>query len=171
MIYDVVPTSIRHVKPMATRLRAGAALGLSRRGLDPRRTLHSMVTQSYICKTALIEGRPEAMWGLHGPLLSDAPYVWLALSERAASLSKAAVLEARRQLDEMAEGCSELVTGMIPTDRASIAFAVFLGFKGKLAGVSSVTRNAVVDELLEDPRHRVPAGEDYVIALSWRGGY
>jgi hypothetical protein len=170
MNYEVVPTRALHIRPMAAKLRAAACFGLGRHGFDPRRALHKAVNNSRICKTALVDGQPEAIWGVQAPLLSEAGFVWLAMSDHVTQYRKAIVSEARRQLSEMMLDYSELVTTVLPEDRTSISFAIFLGFHDRHRDRNAVPRRKELEaELVQDPQYRIASGDSYVIALGWHG--
>lgn len=165
MIYEVVPTRALHIRRLALKLRPIARTTLGRHGIDARRALHDAVIQSHFCRTALIDGEPQAMWGLKAPILSDAAYVWLAMSDMVTRFPKSIVVEARRQIAEMAAGYRELFTILIPEDKPSVAFAAFLGFD---AGDDkrTMSRRAKEAELLEYPH--IEAVNGNVIAVRWR---
>lgn len=171
MIYEVVPGKITHVRPMARKLRQAASINIGAYGYDPRRVLHDAFVTSHYCRTALIDGEPEAMWGLKGPLVSEAAVVWLVLSERATSMPQLIVSEAKFHLAQMGAEYSELATTVLPDDEASIRFAAFLGFHDHHNEEQvKMTHKQRAAQLRHNPRHRIPMGDSYVIALGWHGG-
>lgn len=168
MIYEVVPARALHIKPMAEKLRHTHAVEMGRFGFEPRRALHDAVRQSQIARTALVDGSPEAMWGIMGPILAEGALVWFVMSDRAAEHPRMIVAEARRQLHDMAQGYSELATTVLPGDQRSMAFATFLGFHDRHDDIlDRMPRKQRMAELFENPAHRVAIGDRHVIALGW----
>jgi hypothetical protein len=170
MNYEVVPTKVLHIKALAEKLRTAACLGLDRYGIDPRRALLDAFRKSRTCCTALIDGKPEAIWGVQAPLLSDFALVWLAMSNDVTRFPKAIVAEAKLQIGEMGKDYAELATTVLPDDRQSIAFAAFLGFHDRHDEGRKMSRKMIEADLRDNPRHRVAIGDKYVIALGWHGG-
>lgn len=170
MIYEIVPARALHIKPMAAKLRQAHAIEMGQFGFDPRRALHDAVRQSHFARTALVDGQPEAMWGLMGTLLADGALVWFVMSDRAAAHPRLIVAEARNQLHEMGQHYSELATTILPGDTRSMAFATYLGFHDRHdGGFDQMTRKQRMAELLDNPRHHISLGDRHVIALGWHG--
>lgn len=168
MMVEIVPTKAIHIRPLAMKWRNTAQIGVMHHGYNPRRALHDAVIKSHFCRTALVDGKPEAMWGLMGPMLSEHALVWLAMSDQVTRFPKLVFTEARRQLEAMGQCYAELATTVLPEDRAAIAFAVALGFHDRHDDETK-SRKQRMAELLTDPRHRLVLGDKYVIALGWHG--
>jgi hypothetical protein len=170
--HQIVKASPRHIRPLAKRMRSAACMTLQGFGFDPRRALHRVFVASGWARCALIDGRPVAMWGVAGPLLGESAYVWLVISDDVTGLSRRIVEEARRELAEIAEGYEELATTVLPTDDAALRFAVFLGFHDRHdEGTERLSRKAKCKQLKDDPRHRIPVGDQYVIGLGYHGAH
>jgi hypothetical protein len=157
--YEIVPSSIRHIRPMAKSMRREAAMALDGYGFNPRIGLRRAFLSSFRCRTALVDGKPVAMWGVAGTLLSDSAQVWLVLSPEAAKMPRAVVREARGALEAIRLDYRDLWTTILPNDPASVRFALALGFGG----------DDPEDDVLTDERYRVMFGDGYVLRLSYRG--
>lgn len=165
--YCIVPASPRHIRPMAAKLRAAACITLQAFGYEPRRALHRIFLNSFYCRTALIDGKPVAMWGVTGTLLGDVAYVWLVLSDDIASMPRSIVKEAKRELSAIMENYREIATTVLPDDAAAIRFAVYLGFHDNHEGGDTQSRKALERDIRENPKHRIAVGDHYVIRLAY----
>lgn len=109
-------------------MRMGGAVTVEAFGFNPREGLRRAFVASHHVRTALIDGRPIAMWGLYGPLLAWETYVWLVLAEEAADIPFTVVREARRALAAAASMYDEVIAGVALDDTKAVRFARFLGF-------------------------------------------
>lgn len=172
-LYDIVPSSILHVRPMSRKMRAAACITLQGFGLQPREALRRAVRASPYCRTALVDGKPVAMWGVKETLLSDCAVVWLVLSQEIARLPTAIVREARAELDRVMQTRREIAITVLPDDDAAIRFAVYLGFHdrdGETEEGGEMTRKAMCRAIRQSPRYRIPIGDSFVIALGYHPG-
>jgi len=145
-MYEVVPASILHVRPLAKRMRAASAASVAGYGFNPREGLRRSFVNSHHCRTALVDGRPIAMWGLIGPLLAGETFAWVVLTEEAAEIPFSVVREARRALATAAESYETVRAAIFPDDAGAIRFATFMGF-------------------VEDGR--APLGDSYVLSMRY----
>lgn len=127
-VYEIVPASVLHVRPLSASLRPAACMTLQAFGLDTRAALRRAFAGSAYCRTALIDGVPAAMWGLSGSLLTDTATVWLALGQRAAAVPVAVMRGAISELEEMLRGRSTLFARISREDDAALIFARSIGF-------------------------------------------
>lgn len=164
--HEIVPASIRHIRPMSKRLRTAACITLERFGEDPRRALHRAFIASNYCRTALIDGKPVAMWGVCGALMSNVASVWLVIAEDIVKLPLVIVREARSELAHVMGNYHELVTTVLPDDAAAVRFALYLGFQG--FEEDDLLHKVKYEDLMNDPKYRVPVGDSYIIALGYR---
>lgn len=163
----VVPASVRHVKPLAARLRTAACITLQDFGFEPRRALLRAFVGAHYCRTALVDGKPVAMWGTNGPLLSDEAMVWLVLSDEITKMPLAVVREARRELAKIMENYREVAITVLPDDEAAIQFAVALGFHDRDNDDARLSRKELCRAIMAEPRYRIPIGDSYIIALGY----
>lgn len=165
--YQIVPASIRHIKPMAARLRAAACITLQGFGYEPRRALHRAFLASYYCRTAVLDGKPIAMWGTKSVLLGDEALVWLVLSDEVTKMPLSVVKEARAELAKIMDDYREVAITVLPDDEAAIRFAVFLGFHDRDNDDGHFTRKDMCQQIRENPNYRIPIGDSYVVALGY----
>lgn len=155
--YSIVPGSVRHIRPMSRTMRAAAGMALSGYGFNPREALRRAFVASMHVRTALIEGRPVAMWGVAGTLLGESAQVWLVIAEDVRRLPVALVKQARNELSVLADGYGRIDATLLPDDEASIRFAKHLGFAG----------DDPDDDVMTDERYRIPLGDAYAIRLAY----
>lgn len=167
MSYSIVPASVRHVRPMAAQLRAAACITLQGFGLRPREALRRAYVASPHCRTALMDGKPIAMWGVKNTMLGNTGVVWLVLSEAVTHMPVAVVKEARAELAAVMERLDEIAITVLPDDEAAIRFAVYLGFHDRDNDDGQMSRKELCRSILADPQYRVPIGDSYVIALGY----
>ena len=153
---------------MAHRMRAAAAVSLQGYGFDPRRALHRVVLDSAYCRTAKVDGEVAAMWGIVAPALASTAYVWLVMSDEIGRIPRLVVQTAREELAEMMEVYEEIATTVLPDDEAAIRFALYLGFHDDDEEEPG-SHKVRAQRLRENPRHRIPVGDGYVIALGYHG--
>ena len=170
MNYEIVRGRLIHVGRMARAMRDDAAATIGAFGFDPKRALRDAVIGSHYCRAAVVDGRPVAMWGLRGALLSDHAMVWLVLSKDVTGMPRAIITEARREMAAFGEQYDELATTVLPEDDAAIRFASFLGFHDRHDEEhDEMTRKERAEDMRHNPRHRIPVRDGYVIALGWHG--
>ena len=74
----IVRASPGHVGRIASRMRADDVIECAAMGHAPKRALRDGLTASTLCFTALVDGRPEAMFGLVvGSALSGEGTPWM----------------------------------------------------------------------------------------------
>lgn len=165
--YQVVTSSVRHVRPMARQLRAAACITLQGFGLNPHSALHNAFIASSYCRTALVDGKPVAMWGVKDVLLSDQAAVWLVLSDFITQMPVAIVREARQELARVMETKREVAITVLPNDEAAIRFAVYLGFHDRENDDGQFSRKDLCHAVMTDPKYKIPVGDHYVVALGY----
>ena len=167
--YAIVPASVRHVRAMSQSMRPEASLAVMPFGFEPRAALRRAFVASFNCRTALVDGKPAAMWGVAGALLGDTATVWLVLSRETQQMPRAVLREARAELRRAAQSFRHVVATVLPNDEASIRFAVHLGFRGE-ADEDGPQEGDGVHDILTNPAYRIPLGEGYAIRLGYRNG-
>lgn len=167
MTYTVVPSSVRHVKPMSSKLRAAACITLQSFGMSPRPALHRAFVASNYCRTALLDDSPIAMWGVKETILDDTAVVWLVLSDKVTRMPIAIVREARAELAKVMATKREIAITVLPDDEAAIRFAVFLGFHDRDDDDGELSRKDMCQAILRNPHYRIPIGDSFVIALGY----
>ena len=164
--YSIVKSSVRHIRPMSRHLRVAACVTLQGFGFEPRIALHRAFMSSFYCRTALVEDRPSAMWGIKATLLDDVAFVWLVLSDEIAKIPLSVTREAKAELARIMENYNEIAITVLPDDIAAVRFAVALGFHDR-EDDHSLSRKAMTQAILADPRRRISIGDSFVVALSY----
>lgn len=126
--YQIVPASTLHVGPLVGALGVQAEQ-LEARGIRPRRVIRGFLAASIDCETALVNGKPVAMWGFIASTLSAEANVWLCLSDDLRSRKLAILKEARRHLAKALDVFAVIRGSVQVGDARSIRFAQFLGFE------------------------------------------
>lgn len=163
--YEVVPSTALHVRPMSAKLRAAAAITLQGFGYRPREALRRAYVASRYCRTALMDGKPIAMWGVKGTMLDDVAFVWLVLSDEVTRFPLAVVKEAQAELAKIMETVDEVAITVLPDDEAAIRFACYLGFHDR--DDLRMSRKELVRSIMEDPQYKIAIGDQFIIALGY----
>lgn len=76
-VVEIIPSVVDHVRELAVDMRALDILESERMGLDAGKALFYSYRNSTYRRTALIDGKVAAMWGLYGTLFGNygVPYL------------------------------------------------------------------------------------------------
>lgn len=164
--YAVVEAKPWHCGRMSRILRAEHKRAVAATNIH--KEMSSVFGQSYLRRSALVDGRPVAMWGVIGTLVSAEGYVWLALSDEAARYPVAVLREAKRQLAAIMQTKRELATTIDVDDSAARRFAVFFGFhvahdEGGSPATTKAERRRLLDYL--DKREDIRLGDGKIIPM------
>lgn len=81
---EVVPASVRHIGPISRNMGEMDALECAVFGHTPKRALRLAFGSSYIAFTVLVDGEPEAMFGVRtDSLIEGSGLVWLLMTKKA----------------------------------------------------------------------------------------
>jgi len=97
----IVPAEIGHVYRMAANLRPEDAAEAVRFDQEPRWALRQFFRYSLIVRTAFVDGKIAAMWGLKADLLSDTGHLWLITTPAARRMPVTLIRQARREVAEI----------------------------------------------------------------------
>lgn len=125
---EVVDASLVHIGPIANNLDADALERYAEIGVRPRAGLRRLLDESAYCRTALLDGKPVAMWGVLGSDLASCGEVWLSITERARGHRMKIVRLARKELRAMMSTKVMLISSVLCNDARGKRFAEFLGF-------------------------------------------
>lgn len=78
---QIVETNIGHIRELRGNLREADYLELKRMGLNAKLALVLGYKRSIWCKTALVNGKVAAIWGINGAPLSITGIPWLLTSK------------------------------------------------------------------------------------------
>lgn len=135
--FEIIPAKPWHCGIIARKARAEHRAAVSALGIDLHRELAARFADTLEPKAWLIDGRVAALGGVLGTGLCAGGYVWLAITDEAAKHPLALVREAKRQLDQVMSIRRELATVLLPTDKAALRLAAYLGFHVKDSGLGS----------------------------------
>lgn len=76
----IVETRPEHIRMMAESMHERTSSTALRIGVSPRKALWRSYKQSIICRTAFINGKIAAVWGLAGTLMGETGYPWLVMA-------------------------------------------------------------------------------------------
>lgn len=156
--FEVVEAKPHHVGAVVHRLRTCHALALTALGMNPHRNLRDAFRQSSFCRTWLVDGRPEAIGGVSGPISASTGCVWVAFTDQAARWRREIVRESRRQLAIIMSTRQHIDSAVLVDDPVSWRFAQALGFFLKHPSGDEVfaQKRALESILAERPGFRVP---------------
>lgn len=126
---EIVDARQTHVGPVANGLCDDIKVEYQKIGLRPRAGLRRLFDESSYCKTALLDGKPIAMWGVIGSEMATHGEIWLSLSEMGRMQRKALVRIARREVENLAVLRGMLVATMMCEDARAKRFLQMLGFR------------------------------------------
>ncbi len=137
-----------HVGIIAGQLTDDERAVFAVQGRDARRVIRGFFRQSSYRRTALLEERPIAIWGITGTLASSFGILWLRLASAARKLPRLVVEQGREELSRMLGVRREIVIYVPEQDYRALRFAEFFGFEfGEAAmidGIEFVARRGVV---------------------------
>ena len=127
--FEIIEAKTHHCGQIIRRLRdehQAAILGL---GISSHHAIRANFDGSTFRKAWLIDGHLAGLGGVTGPALSSEGFIWLALTNEAASHPYAVTREAIRQIAEIMILKRTLYTHLIPEDKVALRFATRLGFE------------------------------------------
>jgi hypothetical protein len=125
----IVDAEPRHVGMISAGMTVEDCLRFSGLGRDARRVMRGFFRMSSYRRTALLDEKPIAIWGITGPLLASTGILWLRLTEQAKKMPLRVVKECHLELALMMEMRQELVCYLHHDDVVARRFAEFFGFE------------------------------------------
>ena len=136
LIVDALP---RHVAPIANAADDATRAACTLFGHTPRQSLRAALASSSYRRTLLLDGKPAAMWGVAGPLLSPTGEGWVALTPAARARRLLVARITIAELRNVTRLKTEILAAMACGDVRGQRFARFLGFAaGQTAEVNGV---------------------------------
>ena len=129
MNYTLTPAAVEHILPMSNVLDHEEARALEAAGRPPLYAITTMFHASEERWTALIDGKPIAMWGVTGGALETTGEAWLVVAKSIRGHKFAIVRQAMRSLARMFETKIVITSSMFCGDVRASKFAKALGFK------------------------------------------
>lgn len=128
MKVEIIEGKRHHCGQIARSLRAKHAKVLADRGIPVHQEIVDRFNDSAWVKAMLIDGRLVALGGVTGTLASGEGLVWLALSAESEKYPTAIAREGIRQMRDLMQTRSKIVTLISTADAPSVQFSYFLGF-------------------------------------------
>ena len=177
MKYQIVPARAEHIPALAMGMRTASIETYHSFGADPEAMLFQALRESFSSWVALIDGKPEAIWGLatlpdpdaDGQPIEGKPRIWVSLSERLMHSPVGLTKAIRRHLVDLAGRHRAFFAIFDPRDEKALLAAIFHGFRDRYDGQPR-TRREWLAEMKAAPDSRIPVGDGYLIGLSWHGG-
>lgn len=129
MTYRIVDAEPWHLPAVSDAMNEDDVTELRALGLEPRLLMEVLFHGSCYRKCAVIEGRPVALWGMTGTLMSCDGEVWLALTDAARAFPMSVARVAARELSDLMEGRMELRSSILCRNERALRFARVLGFR------------------------------------------
>lgn len=126
---DLVHARLTHVGPIAARMRDADRLECVALGRSPKGGLRIGLAASLRPITVLVDGRPEAMFGVvPTSLLGSTGIVWMLSTDRMYECGRALVLVGPRMIDAMLSDFRSLSNVVSAENARAIRFLRWLGF-------------------------------------------
>lgn len=125
-IEDTIPL---HLRMMSEAMTLDSMETAKRMGMTPLKALWHSYRNSIICKTAFIDGRIAAIWGLNGIMLSDAAKPWLVMTPETQEYPFRVAFRYRKELENMLKLFPVLEEYVPESNEKSIRLLELMGFK------------------------------------------
>lgn len=148
MICRIVPALPVHVGIIAGQLTPEERERFKGVGRDARRVIRGFFRQSSYKRTALLDERPAAIWGITGSLASSSGILWLRLARDARRRPRRVIEEGRAELGRILQMRREIVIYVPEDDSLALRFAEFFGFEFsqpmQLEGIEFISRRGIL---------------------------
>lgn len=125
----IIETIPAHIREMAEAMDETTANTAIKAGLSPRRTLWRSFRKSIICKTAFINGKISAIWGVSGIMFSDTGQPWLVMSPDVQEYPMRVAFRYRKELEKMQVMFPVLEDYVDEDNSKAIRMLELMGFK------------------------------------------
>lgn len=124
---EIIPATLAHGYELARNLRAEDRAEVSAAG-DPRHLIRHSIRRSFVKRTALVDGRVAAMWGMGGTVVSNEGDIWL-LTTAAVELAPVRFIrQARAEIEHMLTVRSRLSGTVAVSYGRAVRLLEVLGF-------------------------------------------
>ncbi len=118
-----------HLRDMAQAMQADSAETAYKMGVTPLKALWSSYRESIICKSAFIDGKLSAIWGVRGNILSETGNPWLIMTPETQEYPMRVAFRYRAEINKMLEMFPCLEEFVPETNEKSIRMLELMGFK------------------------------------------
>lgn len=127
---EIIPTERRHLWELAENLRENDEKEIMGFGFSNRRVLWQSYRQSIFSRTALIDGKVAAIWGVGGVLMGDTGRPWLLTSPESLKVSPLRFARIyRREVQKMLKLFPNLENFVDSTYNQAVRLLEIVGFK------------------------------------------
>jgi len=144
----IIPALPVHVGIIAGQLTSEERERFKGYGRDARRVIRDFFRRSSYRRTALLDDRPAALWGITGTLIEPSGILWLRLSSTARKRVRLVIKEGREELWRILQIRREIVCYLHEEDIVAQRFAEFFGFElaapAQVEGVEFIARRGVL---------------------------
>lgn len=122
-------TTPKHLHLMAEAMTDDSADVAKKLGLSPKKALWHSYRKSIICKTAFIDGKIAAIWGIYGILFTDTGCPWLIMTPETQEYPFRVAFRYRKEIDKM-QAMFPILEEYVPIEnQKSIRMLELMGFK------------------------------------------
>lgn len=125
-IIDTIPL---HLREMADAMQLDSAETAVKMGMTPLKALWSSYRQSIICKSAFINGKLAAIWGISGMMFGDTGRPWLVMTPETQKHPMRVAFRYRQEIKKMLNMFPILEEYVPQTNEKSIRMLELMGFK------------------------------------------
>lgn len=125
----ITNTTPWHLREMAEAMQADSAETAVKMGMTPLKALWSSYRQSVICKSAFIDGKLAAIWGISGNMLSEVGKPWLVLTPETQNYPMRVAFRYKQEINKMLEMFPVLEEWVPEDNEKSIRMLELMGFK------------------------------------------
>ena len=122
-------TTPLHLRMMSEAMESASAETAVKMGLTPLKALWSSYRQSIICKSAFIDGKLAAIWGVSGSMFGDTGRVWLVLTPETQQYPFRVAFRYRKEINKMLDMFPILEEYVPEGNEKSIRMLELMGFK------------------------------------------
>lgn len=126
---ETVETTPLHLRMMSEAMESASAETAVKMGLTPLKALWSSYRQSIICKSAFIDGKLAAIWGVSGSMFGDTGRVWLVLTPETQQYPFRVAFRYRKEINKMLDMFPILEEYVPEGNEKSIRMLELMGFK------------------------------------------
>lgn len=126
---QILDTAPEHLRLMASTMSADTAETALKLGMSVNQALWKSFKMSIYCKTAFINGKIAAIWGVGGSPFSDIAFPWLVMSDEAGEKPFKVAFIYRQELKKMQELFPTLVDYVNEKNEKAIRMLELMGFK------------------------------------------
>lgn len=142
---NIIDTAPWHLRDMATAMQSDSAETARKTGMTPLKALWDSYRRSIICKSAFINGKLAAIWGVEGTVMAEIGRPFLIMTPETQEYPMRVWFRYRKEINKMLEMFPCLEEYVPETNEKSIRMLEIMGFhvsKNKIPIGDEVFRRA-----------------------------